>query len=109
MANFGCALCLHAYDGESGICSITNIPSDKIERVCNERLPVIDAAIRYKELLNAFINNLSVAESNHTVLKYLLHLGFTRDELIHKFNYSEEDVKDAEKEMDDYTDTLGFL
>ena len=64
---------------------------------------------RAKELLNAFINNLSVAESNHTVLKHLLYLGFTRDELIHEFNYSEDDVKDAEEEMDDYTDTLGFL
>ena len=63
---------------------------------------------RAKELINAFINNLSVAESNQTVIKYLLYIGFTKDELVHEFNYCEDDVVDAEQGMDDYVNTLTF-
>ena len=63
---------------------------------------------RAKELINAIIDNLSVAESNQTVIKYLLYIGFTKDELIHEFNYCESDVIDAEEDMDDYVCTLTF-
>lgn len=63
---------------------------------------------RCMELLNAFINNLSVAESNQTVLKHLLYIGFTKDELVRHFNYTKEDVKEAEEGMDEYDDTLVF-
>lgn len=63
---------------------------------------------RCMELLNAFINNLSVAESNTTVLKHLLYIGFTKDELVNHFNFTEADVQDAMEGMDDYEDTLIF-
>lgn len=63
---------------------------------------------RCMELLNAFINNLSVAESNTTVLKHLLYIGFTKDELVNHFNFTETDVQDAMEGMDDYEDTLIF-
>lgn len=58
---------------------------------------------RAKELLNAVINNLSVAESNNTVIQKLLYIGFTEDELINEFNFSIKDVKDA-AEKDEYED-----
>ena len=64
---------------------------------------------RCKELLDAMINNLHVAESNITVIKYLLYIGFTEDELVHYFNYQRDDVQDALGEMDDYVNTLGFM
>ena len=64
---------------------------------------------RCKELLNAIIDNLHVAENNITVIKYLLHIGFTEDELVHYFNYQRDDVQDALEEMDDYVNTLGFM
>jgi hypothetical protein len=61
---------------------------------------------RCMELINSYINNLSVAESNITVIKHLLYLGFTKDELVNDFNFNESDVQDAFEEMDDYSGSL---
>lgn len=61
---------------------------------------------RCMELLNAMIENLHVAESNITVIKHLLYVGFTEDELVNHFNYSRDDVKDALEGMDDYEDNI---
>ena len=59
---------------------------------------------RTKELLNAFINHLSVAENNSTVIQELLSIGFTKDELINEFNFCEDDVKDIIENMKDEED-----
>lgn len=64
---------------------------------------------RCMELINAIINNLSVAERNNQVIKYLLYVGFTKDELINHFNFAESDVLDAEEGMDEYSDSLIFV
>ena len=50
---------------------------------------------RAKELLNVMIDHLSVAERNDEVIKKLLHIGFTEDELINEFNFCEDDVKEV--------------
>ena len=63
---------------------------------------------RCMELINAIINNLSVGERNEQVIKHLLYVGFTKEELVNHFNFSESDVFDAEETMDEYTDTLIF-
>lgn len=63
---------------------------------------------RCMELINAIINNLSVGERNEQVIKYLLYVGFTKEELVNHFNFNESDVFDAEETMDEYTDTLIF-
>lgn len=56
---------------------------------------------RAKELLNAMIDHLSVAERNDEVIKKLLHIGFTEDELINEFNFCEDDVKEVATEMEE--------
>ena len=63
---------------------------------------------RCMELINAIINNLSVAERNEQVIKYLLYVGFTKEELVNHFNFTESDVLDAMEGMDEYSDTLIF-
>lgn len=50
---------------------------------------------RAMELLNALIANLSVAERNNDVIKHLLTIGFTEDELAVDFNFCRDDVKDV--------------
>lgn len=55
---------------------------------------------RCMELLNAMINNLSVAEKNSEVIKQLLHIGFTSEELIKHFSFTNDDVEDIVKEME---------
>ena len=54
---------------------------------------------RCKELLNAMIDNLSVAERNNTVIQKLLGIGFTEEELINEFNFCRNDVEDVVEEM----------
>lgn len=61
---------------------------------------------RSLELINAIIENLLVAEKNETVIKYLLYIGFKKEELIEVFNFSNEDVLDAEQSMDDYVPNI---
>ena len=106
MANLGCATCMHSYDGKAGHCSITNTSIIDLKEACDKQLPILDTAFRYKELLDAIIDNLHVGEKNETVIKYLLHIGFTEEELIEHFHYPEEEVKDASEEMDDYHGAL---
>lgn len=55
---------------------------------------------RAMELLNAVIDNLSVAERNDTVIEKLLNIGFTGDELVEDFGYSLTDVREVEEEME---------
>ena len=59
---------------------------------------------RAMELLNAYIVHLSVAENNETVIKKLLFIGFTEDELVVDFGFNREEVKDAAEDMDEYED-----
>lgn len=50
---------------------------------------------RCMELLNLMINNLSVAERNNDVIKKLLDIGFTEDELVIHFNFCKSDVEEV--------------
>lgn len=54
---------------------------------------------RAMNLLNAMIDHLSVAERNNDVIEKLLNIGFTDEELIHEFNFCEDDVKDVVEEL----------
>lgn len=56
----------------------------------------------YHELLNSIINHVSNCENNFTTIKTLLYWGFTVEDLVKDFNFSESDVKDCEEEMDDF-------
>ena len=56
----------------------------------------------YHELLNSIIDHVSNCESNSITIKTLLHWGFTVEDLVQDFNFSESDVKDCEEEMDDF-------
>ena len=56
----------------------------------------------YHELLNSIIDHVSNCESNSTTIKTLLYWGFTVEDLVQDFNFSESDVKDYEEEMDDF-------
>lgn len=55
---------------------------------------------RAMNLLNAMIDHLSVAERNDDVIKKLLNIGFTDEELIHEFNFCEDDVKYVVEELE---------
>ena len=109
MANMGCALCFHLYDGGTGTCSITNKTSDELTKVCNQRVGIIEVALRYETLLKSIIDNISTGEDDVTVIKYLLYVGFTKDELIKRFGYDNDTVINASQEMDDYEDNLIFV
>ena len=56
----------------------------------------------YRDLLNQIIDHVSNCENNSTTIKTLLHWGFTTEDLVQDFNFCESDVKDCEKEMDDF-------
>ena len=64
---------------------------------------------RAMELLNSIIDNFLVGENAITVIKHLLFLGFTKEELVRNFNFSLTDVEEAEKNMEQYKDTLIFV
>lgn len=55
---------------------------------------------RAMELLNAVIDNLSVAERNDDVIIKLFCIGFTSDELVEDFGYSLTDVREIEEELE---------
>ena len=55
---------------------------------------------RCMELLNAVIDNLSVAERNDNVIRKLFHIGFTGDELVEDFGYSLTDVREVEEGLE---------
>lgn len=50
------------------------------------------------ELINNMINHLLVAEKLSTVIRELLFVGFTKEELINEFNFNEIDIEEAEEE-----------
>ena len=56
----------------------------------------------YHDLLNQIIDHVSNCENNSTTIKTLLYWGFTVEDLVQDFNFSESDVKDCEKEMYDF-------
>lgn len=57
---------------------------------------------RAVELLNNIINQLSVSEKNDTIIKYLIHVGFEKDELVNVFGYDADEVDEAQKEYDEW-------
>ena len=59
---------------------------------------------RAMELLNAVIDNLSVAERNSDVIRELFHIGFTGDELVEDFGYSLTDVREVEEDLESEED-----
>lgn len=63
---------------------------------------------RCMELLKSIIDNISTGEDDMTVIKYLLYVGFTNEELTKHFGYNEDTVVKASQEMDDYEDNLIF-
>lgn len=56
-----------------------------------------------KELLNAIIDNLLVAESCFTVIKYLLYIGFNEEKLS-EYGFNKNDIKECIYEMNHLTD-----
>ncbi len=54
---------------------------------------------RAMELLRVLIDNLSVAERNNDVIKHLLTIGFTEDELVVDFNFCRSDVEEVSKDI----------
>lgn len=47
---------------------------------------------RAKELVNILIEDMLVGEKISNVIEKLLELGFTAEELVNEFSFSEEDV-----------------
>ena len=89
MANFGCALYMHLYDQENGICSVKGCIINELERVCDKNISVLDVAFRYKKLLNSMIDYLLVGEKLTNVIDKLITIGFTKEELVNEFNFTE--------------------
>lgn len=56
---------------------------------------------RAKELLNAVIDHMLVAEKNRDVIEELLSIGFTENELITDFGFCDSDVVDVLEESED--------
>lgn len=77
---------------------------DSINRVADglDKLNKQSKEEHYKELLNSIIDHVSNCENNFITIKTLLFWGFTIEDLIHDFNFSESDVKDCEEDMDDF-------
>ena len=49
---------------------------------------------RCMELLNAVIDHIAVAENTQTQITTLVNIGFTTDELVNHFNFSQSDIDD---------------
>lgn len=49
---------------------------------------------RCMELLNAVIDHIAVAENTQTQIATLVNIGFTTDELVNHFNFSQSDIDD---------------
>ena len=54
---------------------------------------------RCKRLFNAFIDHLCNIEDSDVIIRDLLNIGFTEEELIHEFYFCEHDVKDVIESM----------
>lgn len=59
-------------------------------------------------LIRAIVDNLHVTGDTQDVLRYLIHVGFNKDELVKYLKYSSDDVDDAWESMDDYECPLCF-
>ena len=57
---------------------------------------------RQKEMLNRIVDDITVARTVKESIQKLLHLGFTPKEIEKDFNFSHDDVVDAEESMDKY-------
>ena len=77
---------------------------DSINRVADglNKLNQPSKEEHYHELLNSIIDHVSNCESNSTTIKTLLYWGFTVEDLVQDFNFSESDVKDCKEEMNDF-------
>lgn len=56
---------------------------------------------RCMELLNAVVDHIAVAENTRTQISKLVNIGFTTDELVDYFGYSESDIEDYLDDCDD--------
>ncbi len=76
--------------------------SDELINELKERgeYPDID---RYKKLINAFIDNISVANTCKETIQRLINIGLTHEDL-KEFGFSDSDINDAENDMDEYKD-----
>ena len=63
---------------------------------------------RAMELLNAVIDHIAMAENTNTQLKTLFDIGFTADELVNYFSYSQSDIDDYLKSVNDDDDNYDF-
>ena len=57
---------------------------------------------RQKEMLNKIIDHELVTKTCKETIQHLLWLGFTSEELNNDFNFSLNDIIDAEKDMNEY-------
>lgn len=56
---------------------------------------------RAMELLNAVVDHIAVAENTNTQIANLVNIGFTTDELVKYFSYSQSDIDDYLESCDD--------
>ena len=59
---------------------------------------------RAMELLNAVVDHIAVAENTNTQITNLVNIGFTTDELVKYFSYSQSDIDDYLESCDDDDD-----
>ena len=59
---------------------------------------------RAMELLNAVVDHVAVAENTNTQIANLVNIGFTTEELVKYFSYSQSDIDDYLKNCDDDDD-----
>ena len=57
---------------------------------------------RQKEMLNKIIDHESATRTCKETIQHLLWLGFTNEELNNDFDFSLNDITDAEKDMNEY-------
>ncbi len=59
---------------------------------------------RAKELLNSVIDHFYVSEKSSDVIRKLLRIGFTEEELTNEFDFSKQDIAEAtdDPEFDKY-------
>jgi len=90
---------MHGCNYGADVSSITQC-NEYITREDYQKLKKPITRDRAVELLNAVLNHMSVAERNDDVIKTLLSIGFTEDELVVDFNFCREDIQSIIKEME---------
>lgn len=86
--------CMHGVNYGRDVSDITECEA-YISKADYARLKKPMTCDRAIELLKLVINDLSKTSQVVDVIKHLLQLGFTSDELILDFNFSEDDVEKA--------------